>query len=120
MLCERRVDIGAWLRDLGLGRYAASFEANAIDPDVLGAGRDRHGELRVPLGHCMKLLKAIGHVAGQTPVGFGGGKDGAMTTSVDTGLSRSERLEGCRSPVSTAGWSPSPASVGRSTRWTSA
>jgi hypothetical protein len=25
------VDIAAWLRDLGLERYVAAFEANAID-----------------------------------------------------------------------------------------
>jgi SAM domain (Sterile alpha motif) len=29
------VDLGAWLPDLELKRYAASFEANAIDSEVL-------------------------------------------------------------------------------------
>jgi hypothetical protein len=29
------MDIGAWLRDWGLERYADSFEAHAIDAEVL-------------------------------------------------------------------------------------
>jgi hypothetical protein len=28
-------DIGAWLRDLGLGQYEEAFRENAIDADVL-------------------------------------------------------------------------------------
>jgi hypothetical protein len=34
------MDISAWLRDLGLERYADSFEANAIDSEVLAEDSD--------------------------------------------------------------------------------
>jgi hypothetical protein len=36
------MDISAWLRDLGLERYADSFEANAIDSEVLALYRRSH------------------------------------------------------------------------------
>src|SRR5918995_5427343 len=54
------VDIGAWLRDLGLERYADAFEANAIDHEVLSELTEADLEkLGVLLGHRKKLLKAI-------------------------------------------------------------
>jgi hypothetical protein len=39
---EGGMDISAWLRDLGLERYADSFEANAIDSEVLALYRRSH------------------------------------------------------------------------------
>jgi class 3 adenylate cyclase/predicted ATPase len=60
------VDIGAWLRDLGLERYADSFEANAIDFEVLSELTEADLEkLGVLLGHRKKVLKAIAALAGQ-------------------------------------------------------
>jgi class 3 adenylate cyclase len=60
------VEIGAWLRDLGLERYADAFEANAIDFEVLSELTDADLEkLGVLLGHRKKLLKAIAALAGQ-------------------------------------------------------
>ena len=54
------VDIAAWLRDLGLERYAAAFQENAIDAEVLPELTDADMEkLGVLLGHRKKLLKAI-------------------------------------------------------------
>ena len=54
------MDIGAWLRDLGLERYADSFEAHAIDSEVLLELTEADLEkLGVVLGHRKKLLKAI-------------------------------------------------------------
>ncbi len=54
------MDIRAWLRDLALGRYADSFEANAIDSEVLLELTEADLEkLGVVLGHRKKLLKAI-------------------------------------------------------------
>jgi class 3 adenylate cyclase len=54
------VDIAAWLRDLGLERYADAFEANAIDYEVLSEITEADLEkLGVLLGHRKKLLKAI-------------------------------------------------------------
>ena len=58
MLCEGRVDIAAWLRDLGLGRYANSFEANAIDHEVLSKLTEADLEkLGVLLGHRKRLRR---------------------------------------------------------------
>jgi class 3 adenylate cyclase/tetratricopeptide (TPR) repeat protein len=58
------VDISAWLRELGLERYADAFEANAIDhevlPDVTEADLEKLGVL---LGHRKKLLRAIADLA---------------------------------------------------------
>ena len=54
------MDIGAWLRDWGLERYADSFEAHAIDAEVLAELTEADLEkLGVLLGHRKKLLKAI-------------------------------------------------------------
>ena len=54
------MDVGAWLRDLGLGRYEATFRDNAIDaevlPDLSAADLERLG---VPLGHRLRLMRAI-------------------------------------------------------------
>ena len=61
------MDIGARLRDLGLERYADSFEAHAIDSEVLLELTEADLEkLGVVLGHRKKLPKAIAAVAGQT------------------------------------------------------
>jgi class 3 adenylate cyclase len=54
------VDVGAWLRDLGLGRYEAAFRENEIDAEVLPDLTDADLEkLGVPMGHRKRLLKAI-------------------------------------------------------------
>ena len=58
------MDIAAWLRDLGLERYADAFEANAIDHEVLSEVTEADLEkLGVLLGHRKKLLKAIADLA---------------------------------------------------------
>jgi len=54
------MELGDWLRSLGLERYEAVFRENAIDPDVLCDLTEEHlRELGVPLGARLKLLKAI-------------------------------------------------------------
>jgi class 3 adenylate cyclase len=54
------MDLGGWLRGLGLDRYEAAFRANAIDADVLCDLTDQDLErLGVLLGHRRKLLRAI-------------------------------------------------------------
>ena len=54
------IDIGAWLRDHWLGQYEATFRQNEIDVDILPALTESHLEkLGVPLGHRIRLLKAI-------------------------------------------------------------
>jgi hypothetical protein len=53
-------DIGAWLRGRGLGQYEATFRQNEIDVDILPELTEPHLEkLGVPLGHRIRLLKAI-------------------------------------------------------------
>jgi class 3 adenylate cyclase len=55
------MDLGGWLRSIGLERYEAAFRANAIDADVLCDLTDQDLEkLGVLLGHRRKLLRAIG------------------------------------------------------------
>jgi hypothetical protein len=54
------MDVGEWLRTLGLGQYEATFRESEIDADVLPELTDLDLEkLGVPLGHHKRLLKAI-------------------------------------------------------------
>jgi class 3 adenylate cyclase/predicted ATPase len=54
------MDVGSWLRSLGLGQYGAAFTENAIAADVLLDLTDSDLEkLGVPLGDRKRLLKAI-------------------------------------------------------------
>ena len=54
------MDLGGWLRSLGLDRYEAAFRENAIDADVLCDLTDQDLEkLSVLLGHRRRILRAI-------------------------------------------------------------
>jgi hypothetical protein len=55
------IDVGTWLRDLGLGRYEAAFRENEIDEKVLPKLTPEDlKEIGVgPVGHRRKLLAAI-------------------------------------------------------------
>jgi len=54
------VDVGAWLRGLGLGQHEALFRQHDIDAWVLSELTDGDLEkLGVPMGHRKRLLKAI-------------------------------------------------------------
>ena len=62
------MDIGAWLRTVGLGQYEADFRDNAIDVDVLADLTDGDLEkLGLPLGDRKRLLKAIAGLVGLPP-----------------------------------------------------
>src|SRR5262245_17885154 len=62
------MDVGAWLRGLGLGQYEPSFRDNDIDAEVLPDVTDQHlKDLPVSLGHRAKLLRAIAQLAGTAP-----------------------------------------------------
>ena len=53
------MDVGGWLRSLGLGQYEALFRASEIDADILPELTDVDlKELGVPLGHRKRLLRA--------------------------------------------------------------
>ena len=59
------MDIGGFLRSLGLERYEAAFRENAIDETVLPDLTDQDLEkLGVLLGHRRKLLRAIAELNG--------------------------------------------------------
>src|SRR6201997_5232445 len=54
------MDIGGWLRSLGLGQYEATFRESEIDTEVLPELTENDlSQLGVPLGHRKRLLKAI-------------------------------------------------------------
>ncbi len=54
------MDIGDWLKGLGLSQYDATFRDNGIDPDILPEMTDADFEkLGVLMGHRKRLLKAI-------------------------------------------------------------
>jgi class 3 adenylate cyclase/predicted ATPase len=58
------MDVGGWLRSLGLGRYEALFRASEIDADILPELTEVDLEkLGVPLGHRKRLLRAISGLA---------------------------------------------------------
>ena len=59
----RHMDVGGWLRSLGLDQYGTIFRDNAIDLGVLPDLTDQDLEkLGVLLGHRRKLLRAIGEL----------------------------------------------------------
>ena len=54
------MDVGAWLRGLGLGQYETTFRESEIDAEVLPDLTEGDlNKLGVPLGHRKRLLKAI-------------------------------------------------------------
>jgi hypothetical protein len=59
-------DVGKWLNELGLGRYADAFVDNDIDAEVLSELTDGFlKDLGVDsVGHRVKLLKAIARLKG--------------------------------------------------------
>ena len=60
------MDVGGWLRGLGLGQYEAVFRENEIDIDILPELTEPHLEkLGMPLGHRIRLLKAISNFGGE-------------------------------------------------------
>jgi hypothetical protein len=57
--------IADWLEKLGLSEYAQCFAENDIDVSVLPDLTDQHlKDLGVSLGHRLKILRAIGELAG--------------------------------------------------------
>jgi class 3 adenylate cyclase/tetratricopeptide (TPR) repeat protein len=73
------MDVGGWLRSLGLGKYEQAFIANAIDSDVLPELTEIDFEkLGIPLGDRKRLMKAVramavGSTSAVTSGDIGGG-----------------------------------------------
>ena len=87
------VDIAAWLRELGLERYAAAFLDAEITPEALPELTDADlRELGLPLGPRKVLLKAIRPLAGPLapPVGI---KEEAAPRRAPTASSQAERRQ---------------------------
>ena len=68
------MDVGAWLRTLGLGQYETTFRESEIDAEVLPDLTEGDlNQLGMPLGHRKRLLKAIaalgtGETAAKPPI----------------------------------------------------
>ena len=62
------MDVGSWLRSLGLGQYEAAFRDNSIDADVLPDLSDGDlAQLGINLGDRKRLLKAIASLGPTEP-----------------------------------------------------
>ena len=63
------MDVGEWLRGLGLGQYEKKFRDNKIDVDVLAdLGDGDFEKLGVPLGDRKRLLRAIAGLGAGKPL----------------------------------------------------
>jgi hypothetical protein len=61
------MDVGGWLRSLGLAQYEPMFRAHEIDSEVLPELSEGDLEkLGMPLGHRKRLMKAIAALGGPT------------------------------------------------------
>jgi hypothetical protein len=62
------MDVGDWLRSLGLGQYLALFREHEIDaeilPELTEADLEKFG---VPFGHRKRLIKAIANLGAAPP-----------------------------------------------------
>ena len=86
------MDIGSWLRGLGLGQYEALFRENEIDADVLSDLTELDLEkLGLPLGHRKRLLKAITNVTAR--VDLAGASSPAQRTLQPAAESVAERRQ---------------------------
>ena len=65
------MDVGGWLRGLGLGQYETNFRDNKINADLLPRlTNDDLKDIGVSaLGDRRRLLDAIATLAGKTPCG---------------------------------------------------
>jgi class 3 adenylate cyclase len=76
------MDLGNWLRTLGLERFEVTFRENAVDETVLFDLTDDHlREFGLPLGARIKLLKAIAALPKKATIGAPAG----MAVSSSTG-----------------------------------
>src|SRR5258708_33142921 len=86
------MDVGSWLRALGLGRYEPAFIENAIDSDVLPELTE--GDLKklgIPLGDRKRLVKAIKAITAGSPSAFVTSAVGGDEPSGQPGQAAAER-----------------------------
>lgn len=76
------MDVGDWLRNLGLPQYESTFIANAVGTDVLSELTEADLEkLGVVLGHRKRLLKAIKASTDSVPAVLGNNRDSSSDYS---------------------------------------
>jgi class 3 adenylate cyclase/tetratricopeptide (TPR) repeat protein len=87
------MDVGGWLRSLGLGKYEAAFRENEINEQVLTRlTQEDLKEMGVgPIGHRRTLLEAI--AALRADAGGNGPSAGTTATSSAASLSPEDRAE---------------------------
>jgi class 3 adenylate cyclase len=87
------MDIGSWLRSLGLERYEAAFRENEIDETVLSSlTHETLKEIGVTaVGHRLKLLDTIAALVADTSAKAPSGD--AKTTSAAPSLPTEDRAE---------------------------
>jgi hypothetical protein len=62
------MDVGDWLRSLGLAQSETALRESEIEADVLPELTDQHLKyLGVSLGHRLKILRAIREIGGDAP-----------------------------------------------------
>ena len=62
------MDVGDWLRGIGLGQYEAAFRESEIEADVLAELTDQHlKDLGVSLGNRLRILRAIRELSVAAP-----------------------------------------------------
>ena len=74
------MDVGTWLGSLGLDQYEDLFREHEIEADILPELTDQHlRDIGVPLGHRLRILRAIRERGGTTVnsrlVGHRGGQN---------------------------------------------
>src|SRR6516225_8463391 len=76
------MDVGSWLRDLGLGRYEPAFIENAIDGDSLPElTEDDLKKLGIPLGDRKRLIRAIRAMSAGSPSAAAGSASALVTSA---------------------------------------
>src|SRR3984893_8315701 len=86
------MDVGGWLRDLGLERYEPAFIESAIDGDVLPELTE--GDLKklgIPLGDRKRLIRAIKAIADGSPSASATSAVGGNEQSRQAGVAGAER-----------------------------
>jgi class 3 adenylate cyclase/predicted ATPase len=79
------MEVGDWLRRLGLGQYEVAFRKNEVDGEVLrNLTADDLKDLGVTLvGHRRKILAAIGKLSGSSPAPDNGTKPSSIASSAE-------------------------------------
>ena len=61
------MDVGTWLGSLGLDQYEPVFRERQIEADAIPELTEQDlREIGVPLGHRLRILRAIRELTGQT------------------------------------------------------